>query len=63
VVGLDGVGVQFEDEVAGRRVVTRRDGRHRAAQLVVPDTPLVHLRPLDVQVEPQPISAPVQTTR
>ena len=59
VVGLDGVGVQLEDKVGRRRVVARCDHRQTAAQLVVPDTSLVHLRPLQVQVEPQPISASV----
>ena len=59
VVGLDRVGVQFKDQVAGRRVVASSDHRQAAAQLVVPDRPLVHLRTIEVQVELEPVRAPV----
>jgi len=52
--------VQFEHEVAQRRVVTAGDRRQTAAQLVVPDASLVHLRSFQVQVEFEPIRTPVR---
>jgi len=51
--------VQFEDEVTGGGVVPRSDHRQAAAQLVVPDAALVHLRSLKIQVELEPVRTPV----
>ena len=53
------VGVQFEDEVAGRRVVASRDRRQTAAQLVVPDAALIDFRSFQVQIEFEPVRASV----
>lgn len=63
VVRLDGVGVQFEDKVVKRRVMTSSDHRQAAANFVVPDTLLVHLRSFQVQVELEPICTPVVNNR
>jgi len=60
VVCLDGVGVQFEDEVVEGRVVASSDHRQAAAQLVVPDTSLVNLGSLQVQVELEPVLTSVR---
>ena len=52
--------MQFEDEVVEGRVVASSDHRQAAAQLVVPDTSLVNLGSLQVQVELEPVLTSVR---